>query len=295
MNLAGYLTIALIVLASTLQVQAQTQDTIIIEVGGYVWSKTTLNVLIVTSENESWWSPSYVNATLRAVDEWKNAITILTNNYSQFNYLAAVNLQVQVSNQTLQSFDIIVNYSQHVDISGQDAIGVTTTIPYENGTIQQCIISLGTQSQYLTFTEKDIQSVATHEFGHAIGIGHSNSSTDLMYPEFDIYASQLEISTLNMYGVAYAFQWITDPNLPLPTPKQELYLPTDIPYEYISTAAPAPQSIADNPILRGLEVLGNILLTPYILLIVVVGVSVMIVIEVFFRLKRRKPKDRKNT
>lgn len=294
MNLAVYLMIALIVLASALQVQAQMQDTIIIEVGGYIWNKTTLNVLIVTSENESWWSPSYVNATLRAIDEWNNAITIFTNNYSQYNYLAAVNLQVQVSNQTLQDFDIIVNYTQRVDISGQDAIGVTTTLPYDNGTIQQCIISLGTQSQYLTFTEKDIQSVATHEFGHTIGIGHSNSSTDLMYPEFDIYASQLEISTLNIYGVATAFEWIINPNLPVPTTKQELYLPTDIPYKYISTAAPAPQSISDNPILRGLEVLGNILLTPYILLIIVVGVSVMIVIEVAFRLKRR-PKDRKNT
>ncbi len=285
--------VALIVLASALQVQAQPQDTIIIEVGGYVWNKTTLNTLIVTSENESWWSSSYLNGTLRAIDDWNNAITIFANNYSQYNYLSAVNLQVQVSNQTLQGFDIYINYSQMVGVSGQDAIGVTTTIPYDNGTIQQCIISLGTQSQYLTFTEKDTQSVATHEFGHAIGIGHSNSSTDLMYPEFDIYAAQVQISTLDMYGVAYAFQWITDPSLPLPT-KQELYLPTDIPYEYFSTAAPAPQSLSDNPILRGLEVLGKILLTPFILLIIVVGVSIMIMIEVVFRKRKKTERQKKH-
>ncbi len=290
---ASIFVIALLMLTCALEAKAQTQDTIIIEVGGYVWNRTTLKTLIVTSENQSWWSPGYVNSTLRAIDDWNHAITYFAGNYSQFNYLSAVNLQVQISNQTLDGFDIYVSYAQSVAIGSQDSIGLTTTLPFDNGTIQKCVIALGTQSQYLQFTEKDIQSVATHEFGHAIGIGHSNSSTDLMYPQFDVYAAQIDISTLDMYGVANAFEWITNPDLPVPTARQDLSLPPDIPYVYIPSASPAPQSITDNPAVRALIIVGNILLTPYILVMIIVGVSVMVFIEVAFR-RKRKAKNRKN-
>jgi predicted Zn-dependent protease len=293
LRLASLFVITLLMLTCALQARAQTQDTVIIEVGGYVWNKTTLNTLIVTSENQSWWSPVYVNSTLRAIDDWNHAITYFAGNYSQFSYLSAVNLQAQISNQTLDGFDIYVSYAQSVAIGTQDSIGLTTTIPLDNGTIQKCVIALGTQSQYLQFTEKDIQSVATHEFGHAIGIGHSNSSTDLMYPQFDIYAAQIQISTLDMYGVANAFQWITNPNLPVPTAKQNLSLPPDIPFAYIPSASPPPQSIEDNPAVRAIMIVGNILLTPYILIMIIAGVSVMAFIEVAFR-RKRKAKNTKN-
>jgi hypothetical protein len=291
-KVAGFLIMGLIVLTFASQIQAQQQDTIIIEIGGYAWNKTTLNTLIVTSENESWWSSSYVNATVNAIDDWNHAITYFTENYSQYSYLSPVNLKYQVSNQTQPGFDIYVNFSQSVSIQNQDAIGLTSTLPNNDGTIQYCLISIGTQSQYLKFTEKDIQSVTTHELGHAIGIGHSNSSNDLMYPQFDVYASQIEISTLDMYGVANAFEWITNPNLPTPTIQQDIGLPSSIPYEYIPPAAPAPQSIGDNPVFRAIEIVGNILFTPYILLMIIIGVSIMIIIEVSFR-RQRKAKNTK--
>jgi hypothetical protein len=291
----GFFFVGLIFLACFLQAQnqPQPQDTVIIEVGGYVWNRTTLRTLIVTSENQSWWSESLVNSTLRAIEDWNHAITFFAENYSGFGYLSAVNLQTQVSSDMLPYFDIYINFSDSVAITSEDAIGLTTTVPYSNGTIQKCLITLATQSQYVSLTEKDIQSVATHELGHALGIGHSNSSSNLMYPMFDVYAAQYEISTLDMYGVATAFQWIIHPDLTVPTAKQELTLPADINYTYIPAVEPAPETITDNPVARALEIIGRTLLNPYILLMIVIGVSVLIGIELFFR-RDRQAKNRKN-
>jgi hypothetical protein len=127
--------------------------------------------------------------------------------------------------------------------------------------------------------------VAAHEFGHVLGIGHSNASSDLMFPMFDIYAAQYEISTLDMYGVANAFQWIINPDLNVPSAKQELTLPAIIAYEYIPSTQPVPQSITDNPTIRALEVLANVLLTPYILLMIALGISILVLIELYYRRK----------
>ncbi|MGD6935237.1 MAG: matrixin family metalloprotease [Candidatus Bathyarchaeia archaeon] len=285
MNFYGFLMIGLLVLSfPVFQVQAQTQDTPIIEVGGYLWNKTTLNVLIV-AENQSEWSSGLVNSTIRAIEGWNHAITYFSANYSGFSYLSAVNMQVQVSNETKPDFDVYVNFSDAVSVASRDAIGATTTVPYGNGTIQKCVVTLATTSQYVTLTQKDIQSVAAHEFGHVLGIGHSNASSDLMFPMFDIYAAQYEISTLDMYGVANAFQWIINPDLNVPSAKQELTLPAIIAYEYIPSTQPVPQSITDNPTIRALEVLANVLLTPYILLMIALGISILVLIELYYRRK----------
>ncbi len=282
------LMVGLLVLPGVLQVQAQPQDTVFIETGGSLWNKTVLTVLIV-SDNQSAGS-SFVDSTIRAIDDWNHAIMVFSTNYSGFNYLSAVTLQAQVSNQTKPDFDIYVNFTESIDSGSQDAIGTTTTIPYGNGTIKNCVITLATQPDYVAFTQKDVQSVATHEFGHALGIGHCNSSSDLMYPLFDVYANQYEISTLELYGVADAFQWIINPNQQFPSAKQELSLPADIDYEYIPSAQPAPQTIVDNPVVRALETFVNVLLTPYILMIIVVGVSLIVIIELYYRRKQKSEK-----
>lgn len=287
------LMIMLLVLSLAMQVQAQPQDTKIIEVGGYLWNKTTLNVLIISPENQTDWSSGLINSTIRAIEDWNYAITYFSGNYSGFSYLSTVKIQYQISNQMEPDFDIYVNFSESVSAGSQDSIGATTTIPYGNGTIQQCLITLATQAQYLTLTQKDVQSVASHEFGHALGIGHCNSSSDLMFPQFDVYAAQYDVSTLDMYGVANAFQWITNPNQPVPSPKQELSLPTGITYGYIPSAQPAPQSLTDNPIVRAIEIFLNIISTPYILWMIVVGVSLIVLIEVYYR-SRGQTKNRKN-
>jgi predicted Zn-dependent protease len=272
---------------------AQPQDLIIIEVGGYLWNKTSLNVLIISPENQTDWSNDLINSAIRAIEDWNYAIKYFSANYSSYSYLSAINLQYIISSKMEPDIDIYVNFSASVSLGSLDSIGATTTIPYGNGTIQQCLITLATQSQYTTLTQKDVQSVATHEFGHALGIGHCNSSSDLMFPNFDVYAAPYEISTLDMFGVANAFQWIANPSQLVPSPKQELSLPISIPYGYIPSVQPAPQSLTDNPLIRAIEIFLNIISTPYILVMIIVGVSLIVLIEVYYR-SRGQAKNRKN-
>ncbi len=290
MKFSAFLLLVIILGTTVFEVQAQTQpqDTFIIEVGGYTWNKTALKALIVTAENQSWWSQGLVNSTLRAIDDWNGAITYFSTNYTDFSYLSALNLEVTVSNQSEPGFDIYINYSQSVAISGQDSIGLTTTIPYNNGTIEKCIINLAAESQYLVLTERDVQSVATHELAHAICIGHSNSSSDLMYPSYDVYAAQYAISTLDLYGVAKAFQWISNPEQSAPISQQDLALPSTIPYAYAPVSEPAPTTISDNPIVKFLEMTGRILLDPYILPLVIVAIILFVLVGLSFRKKKRR-------
>lgn len=274
--------------ATVIGVQAQTppQDTFVIEVGGYTWNKTTLKTLIVTAEDQSWWTQGLVNSTLRAISQWNEAIQFFATNYPDYTYLSAVTLEAKVVNQSEPDFDIYINYSQSVAINGQDSIGLATTIPYNNGTIEKCVINLSAESQYLVLTEKDVQSVATHELAHALCIGHSNSSSDLMYPSYDVYAAQYAISTLNLYGVARAFEWINDPEQAAPIRQQQLALPQNIPYEYAPIPQSAPESISDNPVAKFLEMTGRILRNPIILSMIIVAVVLFVIIGLSFRKRK---------
>jgi hypothetical protein len=289
MKFSVFILFVILLGATVVEVQAQTptQDTFVIEVGGYTWNKTALKTLIVTAEDQSWWTQGLVNSTLRAINQWNQAIQFFATNYPDYTYLSAVKLEAKVVNQSEPDFDIYVNYSQSVAINGQDSIGLATTIPYNNGTIEKCVINLAAESQYLVLTEKDVQSVATHELAHALCIGHSNSSSDLMYPSYDVYAAQYAISTLNLFGVARAFEWITNPEQAAPIRQQQLALPQNIPYEYAPIPQAAPESISDNPIAKFLEMTGRILLNPIILPMIIVAVVLFVIVGLSFRKKKK--------
>jgi len=42
-------------------VKGQSQDKYSLQLQGFVWSRSTLNALVVTADNESWWEPAFLN------------------------------------------------------------------------------------------------------------------------------------------------------------------------------------------------------------------------------------------
>jgi len=94
------------------QVQGQNQNNYSLQIQGLTWNRTTLNILLVTPNNESWWNPSYVNSTLRAIGQWNDAIRYFASNYSDFAYLSSLKFEPTVSNETKPGFDIYLNWTE---------------------------------------------------------------------------------------------------------------------------------------------------------------------------------------
>ena len=75
---------------------------------GFVWNHSSLNVLIITADNESWWDPNYLNITLRAIGQWNEAISGFASNNSDFSYLSSLMIKSTVSNESKKGFDMYV-------------------------------------------------------------------------------------------------------------------------------------------------------------------------------------------
>lgn len=70
-------------------VQGLTSDVYSLQLQGFVWNHTTLKVLLVSADNESWWSSVALNTAVRVIGQWNEAFSAFSSNYSDFSYLLA--------------------------------------------------------------------------------------------------------------------------------------------------------------------------------------------------------------
>ncbi len=272
------LLLLMLLLVLPFQVAAQ-EDTPSNDLGQARWNKTKLNVLLITNESEPWWQSYFPNLTMGAVQQWNDAFDYFAENYPQYGYVADIELTTSLSNVSLPGFDIYVVFSPEVLVSGVNALGEALVLSSNDGTILVANITLSAQSQVVDVTRQDIRGTTVHELGHALGLGHSNSSEDLMYPYNDIFSTDYAISTLNVYGVAVLF----DPTAS-EKPPAYVVLPPEIEYAYAPINDPAPTAIEDNPIIKLLAVL---VLNPVTLLLMVVLFAVLALL-VAVVIRRRK-------
>jgi len=240
--------VVFLLLASFCFVGAQTTpDTVNMEISSTTWNKSTLRILIVEAPNESWWQTEFLNASIYAVENWKAAIDFFADKYPDYAYLSSLTFDVDVSQQTAEGYDVYVDYAETIPQQNQMVLGRTTTYPTAENNIDHCTITLATTSQTLSFNPDGMMNVAAHEFGHALGLGHSNSSSDLMYPSNDLIFSENQVSTLNLYGVAVLFNWLNQGSPPTPQ-TNTITLPSSIPFEYAPVAhrSSSPQADAFN-------------------------------------------------
>lgn len=283
---------------ATGQVQGQNQNAYSLQIQGLAWNQTPLNILLVTPNNESWWTPVYINSTLRAIGQWNDAIRYFASNYTSYAYLSFLKIEPTVLNETKPGFNIYLNWTQSTLQNTADEIGLAS-LSSENNAIIKCAINLATHTSHGdALVDGDMQNIALHELGHALGLGHSNYTDDIMYPAYTLLGSAHLISTLDVYGVATTFAWMSNQIKFYPVREwlkgEPVVLPSNIQYEglQVSSQNARPQTLANNPVVQTLILMVEILIHPEILAIVLVFIGVLIIIAVIptKRKKRQVPK-----
>ena len=286
-RLFAFCLLALLLVPTIVQAQ-ETQDVPGIELTSFKWNKTTLQALLVTQENQTWWKTYFVDLSQRAIDQWNQAFGFFAEKHSEYNYLSCISIVLAVRNQTLPDYDIYITFAENLAIEGQETLGLTTTYPNRNGTTQKAIIELSSKSGPIDLTLSDQRDVATHEVGHALGLGHSNSTKDLMYPYYDLFSSQNAISTLDLYGLATTFSWVNNPSSPQSIPNF-ITLPPDITFEYAPVTSPTPKGIEDNPVVKAIVIFFS---TPY-MAIIFGSLTVFLVITIIIAWVSRRSRRRR--
>lgn len=279
---------------SSCGVQGQSPDVYSLQLQGFVWNHSSLNVLVVTADNESWWNPTYLNITLHAIRQWNEAIADFALNNSDFSYLSSLRMKSTISNESQRGFDVYVNWTDSALSNITDVAGLSQITPTFRGTIKNCTTTLSVRTNHGDpLSEIDMQNVALHELGHDLGLGHSNYTGDLMYSTYNLGSSGESVSTLDVYGVATVFAW-EELNATSFYPVSRwlnvssVVLPADVSYQGlpVSPENASSQTLANNPVVQFLVLMLEILIHPEILTIVLL--FFVFVVAIALIPKRRK-------
>ncbi len=288
------LILCLVVAASCIgNSSAQTEYSI--ELQGYTWGHSTISVLLLPNEGESWWNPNFLNLTLRAVGVWNDAISEFSSKYPNFTYISNLRLVPTVSAEPASDFDIYISWSETLVDTDVDYVGLAQLFLDNRRTIVQSNISLATRNGLgLALSEIEMQNIAEHEIGHALGLGHCNNTVDLMYPQMGLALDVRAISTLDVYGVATVFGWMSVSSQFNSANKQPLSsanLPLDIEYEYLAVSEEnlPPQTVFDTvltPLRRFLSSFFDYFLVPERLILFLIVMLVLISLLIVYNLLR---------
>lgn len=134
------------------------------------WRRLPVRVFIAThSQIQS----DQARVALDGFDEWQQA--------------AGITLYTVVNSES--KADIVVRFAEADDLSGQPGVVGQTGTAARGRELRKAEIWIATGE----LDPAALQSVAAHEFGHALGIdGHSDDPDDLMYPSETQYISSDE-------------------------------------------------------------------------------------------------------
>lgn len=277
---------------------AQTASLGAIRTEGAVWDRSTINVVITPAQNAPWFKQSYSSDVRHAVERWTQSIIVYTDSYGS-NYLRRLTFEVYTAgvNQSIPSAqDVQISFLQSFPESGPPALGVTSSRVSPSNVFEPPVtmkLAAFDPSGLRQLTDTDMVNIATHEFGHAIGLDHASQSTtddrtlELMAAEYLLpvgsFANQLEApSTLDLYALSQIYSWLaTSATLTGPGPAATtVSLPATIPY---TSAYPYPEQITG---LRSIISQDNLkILVLALTTIIVLGIAITVGI-LFLRRKQ---------
>ena len=281
------LLILILTLVIPYSVLTEAQVNYSIDLLGYTWDHSTISVSVFPQENASWWEPSYLNATLHAIDQWNDAIQEFAFNHGNFSYLSRVSLVPTIINENVSGFDIYIGWISECEDEtriGQSRAIVKSPCVMTKNTV--CLAAKAPSGHVMT--EVDMQNIAIHELGHTLGLSHCNYSDDVMYATVYYRETVKELSSLDLYALSQIFEWMSNSTQFSPSnmcpQKSSVTLPTNISYYQLPIATEnlplsAPQNLTDY--------ITGLFLRPEILAAILVALT-MLTFVVIIRKRRRK-------
>ena len=280
--------------AALVLVAGQSLD--VLKLLGPTWDHSTITVVIIPQPDAAWWNPTYVNSTLRAISEWNGALSFFAQNYSDFAYLSRLKMVSEVSNSTSQNFDVTISWIERFENESCNA-GLTETTYYTSGTVVNSNVKLAAYDcRGNTLSEVDMQNVALQELGHTFALGHANKTGDVMYFAYVLGGPIKALSTLDVYGVATVFRWMAySSEFNQANQGQQEFsvsLPSTIKYEFLPISEEnLPPDSAKTFAIYVLETIQR----PEVFISLLVAVSVIVVVALWFRKRGRANEVQKAT
>ena len=284
--------ILLLILAFTLVIGnlclTEAQAEYSIDVTGYTWDHSAITVSVFPQENESWWEPSYLNATLNAINQWNAAIQEFASNHTEFSYLSQVSLVPTITYENVSGFDVYMGWISECEDEtkiGQSKALVKSPCVVTKNTV--CLAAKAPSGHVMT--EVDMQNIAVHELGHTFGLSHCDYSEDVMYYRVSYRSTVKELSSIDLYALSKSFEWLSNStqftSSSVCPQKSSLNLPSDISYYQLAIATEnlplsAPPTFTDY--------IAEYFLRPEILAAMLIAVT-LVAVAAIIRKRRKKP------